>query len=100
MHFIPESERHLSNYRLGVNLLAAVIILSRTKYVISHTGNVGLWIYLFRGHSQGACQLLPSRPEIISNLPGFRNILEKRVTLGKRQMWGLARRMAGLGSHR
>ncbi len=47
-------------------MLAAVLILSRCRYLISHTGNVGLWIYLFRGHGRNACQLIPARPDIIS----------------------------------
>ena len=46
------SEKVISNFELGVNLLAAIKVLAQCEYVVSHTGNVSLWIFLYRG-SQG-----------------------------------------------
>jgi len=53
------TEKTISNFELGINLLAAVKILAQCKYVISHTGNVSLWIFLYRGSARNCCQLRP-----------------------------------------
>jgi hypothetical protein len=57
MHFADE--KTISNFELGINLLAAVKILAQCKYLISHTGNVSLWIFLYRGSARNCCQLRP-----------------------------------------
>ena len=53
------TEKTISNFELGINLLAAVKILAQCKYVVSHTGNVSLWIFLYRGSARNCCQLRP-----------------------------------------
>jgi hypothetical protein len=57
-NILPE-ERDLSNFDLGSNILASVNIMSRCKYVVTHTGNVGLWIFLYRGNPNNTIQLFP-----------------------------------------
>ncbi len=37
-------------------MMAAAIILSRCAYVITHTGNVGAWIAIYRGTSKNLYQ--------------------------------------------
>ena len=68
LHTISESQRGISNFEFGVRLLAVVSILSKCKFVITHTGSVGLWTCLFRGNARNTCQLRPIQPpDIISN---------------------------------
>ena len=67
-HLLTEAERKLSGFELGVNMLAAVQIHAECAYVVTHTGNVGLWTHLFRGHARNCCQLRPRKPEIASQL--------------------------------
>lgn len=38
--------------------LAAVLLISKIRYVINHTGNVGRWICLYRGNAKGMSQFL------------------------------------------
>lgn len=40
----------------GMNMLAAVIIMSRCKYLITHTGNVAYWTLLYRGNFNNVTQ--------------------------------------------
>jgi hypothetical protein len=52
----------------GQTLLATVLIMALSKYVISHTGNMSLWIALFRGNTRRFTQMgahrfaTPARP--------------------------------------
>ena len=70
IHQLSADARGMNNFDLGVTLLAAVLIMAECKYVIMHTGNVGLWTFLYRGSSKNTCQLIPSSPRVVSNLPG------------------------------
>jgi len=42
----------------GALILHAIILLSRCEYVITHSGNCGMWISLYRGHSKKIEQYL------------------------------------------
>jgi hypothetical protein len=42
----------------GIMILSSVICGSRCKYVITHTGNVGLWVVLYRGTIENVFQYL------------------------------------------
>jgi hypothetical protein len=53
------TDKAVSNFQLGINLLAVVKILAQCKYVVTHTGNVSLWIFLYRGSTRNCCQLRP-----------------------------------------
>ena len=35
---------------LATNFLASLLIMSECNYVVTHTGNVGMWLVLYRGH--------------------------------------------------
>ena len=50
------SEKVISNFELGVNLLAAIKVLAQCEYVVSHTGNVSLWIFLYRGSARNCAR--------------------------------------------
>jgi hypothetical protein len=81
IHAMSESERGISNFELGIRLLAAVTILAKCKYTITHTGSIGLWTYLFRGTPRNGCQLKPGPPDVYSSFEGEmrlrRRILKK-----------------------
>ena len=66
VHAISSEDRGLTNFEFGTALLAVVMICANCKYVITHTGNVGLWIYLYRGNATNTCQLKPRLPNLIS----------------------------------
>jgi hypothetical protein len=57
MHLLPESEKGISNYDLGINYLAVISILSKCKYVVFDTNNAGLWLCIFRGSLNNTCQI-------------------------------------------
>jgi len=68
MHKMSPQERGISNFELGENFLATVIIMSQCSKVITSTGNVGLWIYLYRGNGKNALQLCSkNKPSIESD---------------------------------
>lgn len=68
VHQLTEAERRHSGLELAVNLIAAIQLQAECAYVVTHTGNVGLWTYLFRGHARNCCQLRPKDPEVVSQL--------------------------------
>ena len=70
VHRLSESERGISNFELGVRILAAVNILANCKYLITHTGSVGLWTCLYRGTARNTCQLKPGAPDVFSRFDG------------------------------
>lgn len=58
MHNIRDKK--ISNYELGINFLASILILSRCKYVLHDTSSPSCWINIFRGSSNKTCQFIPS----------------------------------------
>ena len=70
VHHMSEAQKGISNFEHGVCVLAAVNILARCKYVITHTGGVGLWTYLLRGTARNTCQLRPGAPDVFSRFDG------------------------------
>lgn len=53
-HSLPRNERkeHASYF------FAAVLIMSKTKHLITYSGNCGLWAVLYRGHAENVYQYL------------------------------------------
>ena len=85
VHVMSETERGISNFELGVRFLAAVTILPKCHYTITHTGSVGLWTYLFRGTPRNACQLKPGPPDVYSSFEGEMR-LRRRVLKKARKL--------------
>jgi hypothetical protein len=50
------NEFEITKSELAIRLLAMIHLLSRAKYVVTHTGNIGAWIALYRGSSSGLFQ--------------------------------------------
>lgn len=66
LHSMSQKDRGTSNFDFGVNLLAAVSIMSECKYVITYTGSMGLWIVLSRNTAKNTIQICPR--SLIKNL--------------------------------
>jgi hypothetical protein len=55
----------IGRFDFAVRLLAAVSLVAKARHVVTHTGNVGLWIALLRGSAERLwqfdreCQLVP-----------------------------------------
>jgi hypothetical protein len=79
VHNMSDSERGISNFENDQRLLAAVNILSKCKYTITHTGSIGLWTYLFRGTPRNACQLKPGAPDVYSSFGGEMQFKTSRI---------------------
>lgn len=45
----------------GAKFLAAIIVMSKCKHLITHSGNVSMWCVLYRGNTEGAHQWLNDR---------------------------------------
>lgn len=64
---IPDVERQLPrNQRIthAIRFLAIVQIMAKSRFVVTYSGNAGLWICLYRGHGQGIYQYLHHKKEI------------------------------------
>ncbi len=55
----------------GVNFLSATMILSRCKYLVTHSGNCGKWACLFRGNINNVYQFLTA-----GKSPDYNNLLD------------------------
>lgn len=54
IHFTTPAEEQIQS---GQDLLAAVLIASSSRHLITHTGNVALWTVLYRGNTRRTIQL-------------------------------------------
>ncbi len=50
------AEFGLGKSEMALRLLAVTILISRARYVVTHTGNLGAWVALYRGRSEGLYQ--------------------------------------------
>ncbi len=56
VHELDDAALQLDRGEFGVMLVAVTELLSRAAYVVNHTGNLALWVCLWRGHSRGIVQ--------------------------------------------
>ncbi len=56
IHQQDDSELSMSRSDLGVLLVAVNHLLAQCDLVVNHTGNMALWLCLFRGHARGVWQ--------------------------------------------
>jgi hypothetical protein len=56
VHCLDDDALNMDRSDFGVLLVAVTHLLSRTAAVVNHTGNMALWICLWRGHAQGLIQ--------------------------------------------
>jgi hypothetical protein len=66
IHLIDPINRGISNQDFTKLFLATTLIMSKCKYVLSASGNVSLWIALFRGTANNMIQFVPTQ-ETLSN---------------------------------
>lgn len=53
-HELPRGQRS----QFGVKFFAAVLVVSKCKYLVTHSGNCGLWAVLYRGNCEHVHQWL------------------------------------------
>jgi hypothetical protein len=56
LHFLMDEELQIDRVEYGVRVLAATFLMSMCKVLINCTGNMGLWITLYRGGTWGMHQ--------------------------------------------
>jgi len=57
LHLLSRDEIGLGRLEFAQHLLAATLAISRCHHIINHTGNMALWICLFRGNTTGVTQI-------------------------------------------
>jgi hypothetical protein len=62
-----EQNNYRSNHNF-INFYASILLLSKSKFIITTSGNGELWMMLFRGHANGVFQYLQHR-EFIYDVP-------------------------------
>ncbi len=50
------AEFGLGKSEVALRLLAVTTLVARAKYVVTHTGNLGAWVAIYRGRSEGLYQ--------------------------------------------
>jgi hypothetical protein len=56
VHELDDASLQRDRGEFGVMLVAVAELLSRAAFVVNHTGNLALWVCLWRGHSRGVVQ--------------------------------------------
>jgi hypothetical protein len=56
VHELDDASLQRDRGEFGVMLVAVTELLSRVAFVVNHTGNLALWVCLWRGHSRGVVQ--------------------------------------------
>lgn len=52
------NKQGLDKFDFAINFISSLYLGSKCKYVVTHTGNCGIWIVLYRGSSLGVSQYL------------------------------------------
>jgi hypothetical protein len=53
---VSDCDRGVDRYEFGRRILATALLLAECDYLVDHTGNMGLWLALFRGHHDNLYQ--------------------------------------------
>jgi hypothetical protein len=51
-----ERQFAVSKSTFAIRMLGITHLLAKMKYIVTHTGNIGLWLALYRGNSAGFYQ--------------------------------------------
>lgn len=70
MHEQNDDTLQMDRSDFGVRLIAVTSLLAQCAVVVNHTGNMGLWLCLFRGHARGVWQFDDEGRVINPRLPG------------------------------
>jgi hypothetical protein len=71
VHDLDDAALGLDRGEWGVMLVAVTELLSRMAHVVNHTGNMALWICLWRGHCRGVAQFAQSGRLVDFGSPAF-----------------------------
>lgn len=56
VHCLDDQALRMDRSQFGVLLVAVTHLLSQAAFIVNHTGNMALWIALYRGHARGLLQ--------------------------------------------
>jgi len=59
LQHLSSSERGVDRFIFGQRIVATALMLSKCAHLVNHTGNMGFWIALLRGHYGSAIQFGP-----------------------------------------
>ncbi len=65
IHYLDETVLQMSKTRFAQLLLAVVDLLSRSRHIVNHTGNMALWVCLFRGNAENVTQFDRSGARVV-----------------------------------
>jgi hypothetical protein len=71
VHDLDDAVLGLDRGEWGVMLVALTELLSRMAHVVNHTGNMALWVCLWRGHCRDVVQFAQSGRKVDFGSPGF-----------------------------
>jgi hypothetical protein len=56
LHLLDEDYLRLNKFEFGKTILAVTHLIAKCKFIVNHTGNMALWICLFRGNASNMLQ--------------------------------------------
>ncbi|WP_156815457.1 hypothetical protein [Pseudanabaena sp. PCC 6802] len=56
LHLLDEDCLGLNKFEFGKTILAVTHLIAKCKFIVNHTGNMALWICLFRGNARNMFQ--------------------------------------------
>jgi len=71
VHDLDDATLGIDRGEWGVMLVAVTELLSRMAHVVNHTGNMAVWVCLWRGHCRGVVQFAQSGRLVDFGSPGF-----------------------------
>lgn len=71
VHDLDDRALRLDRSEFGILLVAVTHLLSKSAYVVNHTGNMALWVCLYRGHARGVIQFDEAGGLVDRFSPGF-----------------------------
>jgi len=71
VHDLDDQALSMDRSEFGCTLIAVTHLLSQCALIVNHTGNMALWICLYRGHSKGLVQFDEAGSLVDLASPGF-----------------------------
>ena len=99
VHEQEDSTLNMDRSEFGVLLVAVTSLLAQCAIVVNHTGNMALWVCLFRGHAHGVWQFDDEGRVVNPRLPGSHFGAVRRFRIkAVRKINRVVRRLLGLPS--
>lgn len=92
VHDLPEETLGMTREAFGITLVAVTQLLAQADWVVNHTGNMALWICLYRGHARRVVQFDDHGSRVDLRSPAFYcRQLGGEITRAWRALKGLRR---------